>query len=152
MVSAIDVNVSITEKPSLDFTNRLRPNRISLGSKEDLVITTKISLLDNKYDCNIEKLFEYNNIASPQIKINKVNYEPTLSSTINVSSFADTSSLITVLDNNTLILSFDSSILQNRSDVLAGNFGPLTGNYAIQAKYTFLNEIILSPWMHFIVY
>ena len=53
-----------------------------------------------------------------------------------------------VTGDNTILFSFDTAVLTNGSIT---NLGAGTGTYSVEAKYTLLNETIISPMMYFTV-
>lgn len=141
---------ALTQPLLLTTKNSLNPKIIKLGSKMDLKVAVDVTIGNRDIDSSVRNVFRDSVIQSPQIKIIKVNEgTPHLPNHVTVSSFNNTSALIDITSDNTLILNFDTSLLATHSETLAGNLGSLTGIYAAQAKYTILNQTFLSDLLYF---
>ena len=140
----------ITEPLMLRTFHLLTPkNGVKLGSKIDLKMSTEITVENKSIDNSIKNLFKDSAITSAMISITKINdAEPNLPARVVVSAFSDTSALVDVTGDNTMILSWDTSQLATHAQTLAGNLGSLTGVYQIQAKYGLLNELIYSQYFY----
>jgi len=137
----------ITEPLMLKSKSRLVNNKITLGSKVDLKIATDIHVENTKIDESIKNLLRDNVITSGSVEIQKVNDANNLPARVSVSSFADTSSLVTMSADNVMILNWDTSTLSNHPQVLLGNFDSTRGIYAIRAKYSIFGETIITDPM-----
>jgi hypothetical protein len=146
-----DTLLTITQPLLLTTTNKLRNKYIKLGSKIDLVIGTEFNVGNKDIDSGIRNIFKDSILINPSIQIIKLNDDYTLPSRVTVSAFADTSAYTDVTSDNTMIFNWDTNALYTLPSVLNGTFGPLTGAYQIQVKYSVLNQTILSEYMNLIV-
>lgn len=133
-------------------TNKLQNRYISLGSKRDLRISTEINIENKNIDQSIKNIFRESVVTSAMIQLLKVNDggDP-LNSNVTVSAYSDTSGLIDVTEDNTIVFTWDTTDLYTHSATLAGTLGSLKGTYAIRLKYNLLNEIIITEPMFFVV-
>jgi len=84
------------------------------------------------------------------MKIEKVNEDSvTLPATVTVSGFSDTSSLLDITSDNTMVFRFDTTTLATHPNV--ADFGGLTGTYRCVVKYSLLNETIISKPYYFTI-
>ena len=138
----------VTEPLLLTASNKLINKHVTLGSKENIKIATEVTINNKTIDSSVENLFRDSAIVSPQIKIEKLNEgTETLPAHVEVSGFSDTSALIDVTSDNTMVLNFDTTTLATHPNV--ADFGGLVGQYRITAKYTLLNELIVTPPLYF---
>lgn len=137
----------ITEPLMLKSKSRLVNNKVTLGSKVDLKIATDIHVENTKIDESIKNLLRDNVITSGSVEIQKVNDANNLPARVSVSSFADTSALVSMSADNVMILTWDTSTLSNHPQVLLGNFDSTRGVYAIRAKYSIFGETIITDPM-----
>lgn len=148
-----DTFIALTEPLLLKTSHHLSPKHIKLGSQIDLKMTTDVAVENRNIDRNIINLFKDSLLINPQIQIVKINEigDNVLPSRVTVSSFAQTSSTCSVTSENTILFTWDTSELSTHSELLAGNLGSLVGLYTVQAKYTLLNNVILTPLFNVIV-
>jgi len=146
-----DTLFSITQPILLQATNKLRNKHVKLGSKIDLTISTEFNLGNKDIDSSIKNLFRDSVIVNPSVQIIKLNDDYTLPARVTVSAFADTSAYTDVTSDNTIIFNWDTNALYTLPTTLNGTFGPLTGAYQIQVKYSVLNQTILSDYLNLIV-
>ena len=138
----------VTEPLLLTASNKLINKHVTLGSKENIKIATEVTINNKTIDSSVEDLFRDSAVVSPQIKIEKLNEgTETLPAHVEVSGFSDTSALIDVTSDNTMVLNFDTTTLATHPNV--ADFGGLVGQYRITAKYTLLNELIVTPPLYF---
>ena len=138
----------MTEPLLLTASNKLINKHVTLGSKENIKIATEVTINNKTIDSSVENLFRDSAVVSPQIKIEKLNEgTETLPAHVEVSGFSDTSALIDVTSDNTMVLNFDTTTLATHLNV--ADFGGLVGQYRITAKYTLLNELIVTPPLYF---
>ena len=84
------------------------------------------------------------------MKIEKINEDAVaLPSHVNVSGYSDTSSLVDITSDNTIIFKFDTTTLATHPNV--ANFAGLTGAYRVVVKYNLLNETLVSVPYYFTV-
>lgn len=140
-----------TEPLVVTTTNKLTNKHVKLGSKIDLTVATEINIANKNITRGIKNIFHDAAITSAQLQIVKLNDDYTLPARVTVSAFADTGSLVDITADNTLIFNWDTNSLYTLPAVVAGTFGPLTGTYAIQAKYNILTQTIVSDLMYVIV-
>ena len=131
--------------------NKLRNKHVKLGSKVDLTVLTEFNIGNKDINDSIKNIFKDSVITNPAIQIVKLNDDYTLPARITVSSFANTSATVDTTSDNTMVFNWDTNALYTLPAVLNGTFGPLTGAYQIQVKYTVLNQTILSDYLNLIV-
>ena len=146
-----DTLFSITQPLLLTTQNKLRNKHVKLGSKVDLTVGTEFNLGNKDIDSSIKNIFKDSVIVDPSIQIVKLNDDYTLPARVTVSSFADTSAFTQTTSDNTLIFNWDTASLYTLPSVMNGTFGPLTGAYQVQVKYSVLNQTIFSDYMNFII-
>lgn len=146
-----DTLFTTTQPLLLTTNNKLRNKYIKLGSKIDLTVGTEITLGNRDIDSSIRNLFKDSVVMNPSFQIVKLNDDYTLPARVTVSAFADTSAHTDVTSDNTLIFNWDTNALYTLPSVMNGTFGPLTGAYQIQVKYSILNQIIYSDYLNLIV-
>lgn len=138
----------ITQPALLTAHNKLINKHIVLGSKEDIKITTEITINNRDIDDSIKNIFKDSAILNPQILIEKLNEgTPTLPAHVTVSGYADTSALIDITSDNTMVFNFDTTTLATHASV--ADFGGLVGQYRLTVKYNLLNELIVTPPFYF---
>lgn len=142
---------TITQPLMLKTSNRLYQNRITLGSKVDLKIETLVNVENREISEAMKNVFRDSIVTSPQIEIIKVNEEKNLPARVTVSSFTETSGLISISPENTLIFNWDTNQLSGLPEVANGTFGSLNGVYYVRVKYNLINQTIVSPPMHLTV-
>ena len=141
----------LTEPLMLKARSRLVNNKITLGSKVDIKIGTNIAVENTVIDDSIKNLLRENVITSGSLEIVKINEAANLPAKVTVSSFADTSSATQMSADNVMIFTWDTNTLSTHPQVTAGNFDSTRGVYAIRAKYTLFNEIIVTEPMYLTV-
>ena len=146
-----DTLFSITEPLLLTATNKLKNKYVKLGSKIDLMISSEFNLGNTNIDSSVKNIFRDSVIVEPAVQIVKLNDDYTLPSRVVVSSFSNTSSTTDVTADNTIIYNWDTNSLYTHPSVLNGTYGPLTGAYQIQVKYSLLNQIIYSDYLNLIL-
>jgi ATP sulfurylase len=146
-----DTLFSVTQPIVFTTSNKLRNKHIKLGSKVDLTVATEFNIGNKDIDSSIKNIFKDSVIVNPSVQIVKLNDDYTLPSRVTVSAFADTSAYMDVTSDNTLIFNWDTNALYTLPSVLNGTFGPLTGAYQVQVKYSVLNQTILSDYLNLIV-
>jgi hypothetical protein len=144
-----DTFFSITQPMMLKTRNSLANKHIQLGSKVNVKIPTEITVENKDIDSSIKNLFKQSIVTSASCEIVKLNDDVTLPSRVTVYSFADTTGLVDITSDNTLVYSWDTSTLATALALAGG--GTATGTYTIQAKYTLIDEVILSPRFPLIV-
>jgi hypothetical protein len=140
-----------TEPLLLKTTNKLLNKKIVFGSKVDLKISTEVSLENKSISEAVHNIFKDSVVTSAMVNIKKLNESPNLGSHVTVSSYSDTSTLVDITSDNTLVLNWDTEDLKTHASTTAGTMGSLTGPYALQVKYKILNQTIVSPLMHFMI-
>jgi len=144
-----DTFFSITQPLTLRTRNSLVNKRIVLGSKIKLKIPTEITVENKDIDSSITNIFKESAITSGAVEITKLNEEISLPSRVVVEDFAETSSLVDVTSDNTLLFTWDTANLQERINSLGG--GAATGTYTLRVMYSLVDEVIISPRFPFIV-
>ena len=131
-------------------SNRLVNKHLTLSSTTNLKITTNVTIENKDVDESVKNIFKDSSITSAMVQIDKVNEDSvSLPARVTVSSYSDTSSTIDVTSDNTIVLSFDTTKLATHANV--AQFGGLTGTYLATAKYTLLNETVITPPYYFTI-
>jgi hypothetical protein len=142
-------NLVITTEPIMVRTkNKLIPNEVRLGEVVDLKVTTEVNVMNKNIDQTIKNTFTQSLVDEPKFLIKKHNEDSNLPSWVDVSGFEDTSGFITTTSDNTMVMSFDTSVLTSGAIT---NLGAGRGTYSVEAKYNVLSETIISPMMYFTV-
>lgn len=142
-------NFTVTTEPIMVRTkNKLIPNEVRLGEVVDLKVTTEVNVMNKNIDQTIKNTFTQSLVDEPKFFIKKHNEDSNLPSWVDVSGFEDTSGFITTTSDNTMVMSFDTSVLTSGAIT---NLGAGRGTYSIEAKYNVLSETIISPMMYFTV-
>jgi hypothetical protein len=141
-----DTFKAVVEQLQIKPSNRLVTQKIYLGSRVDLKVLTDIFVENRNIDDSIKNLFKESVVNNPQFQITKINSDPNLSSRVIVSSFGNTSSLVNITGDDTMILSFDTNNLLG----IAG-LGNQRGEYRLQVKYDIFAESIITPEMPFLI-
>jgi hypothetical protein len=140
--------VILTEPLMLKLKSRLVNSKVSLGTKVDLKIATNVHVENKLIDESIKEFLRDSVITSGSIQIEKINENEYLPSHVTVSSFADTSSLVSITADNVMLFSWDTSLLSTHPQMLLGNFGSIRGVYSIKAKYTVFDETLVTEPMY----
>lgn len=140
--------ISVTEPLLLKTNNQLITKKIPLGSKQDVKITTTFTIENGNISDAIKNLVGDAIIIDPMIKIEKINDDHNLPARVEVSGYADTSGVIRLTSENTIILSWDTDQLRTHAQMTAGNLGNMRGVYALTLKYDLLTERIVAPLMY----
>jgi len=131
-----DTYISVTEPIRVAVKTRLTTKRLENGEIRDLVIPSDIRVINENIPEDIRNLFSHGVIDNASIKIQK---KQERESWLDVSGFADTSSLVSVNSTDTIRFSVDTT---------SGGFTSLTGGapgiYSVQTKFTILNEVFYS--------
>lgn len=138
----------LTEPLMLKVKSRLVNSKVTLGSTVDLKIGTDVYVENRNVDSSVKNLLRENVITSGAIQIEKVNEGSYLPAHVTVSSYADTSGLVTMSADNVMILKWNTASLATHPQLVAGNFGSIQGVYAIRAKYTVFGETIITDPMY----
>ena len=105
---------------------------------------------------SIKNLFKDSAITSAGVEIVKINDSVNLPGRVEVSGFSDTSALIDITSDNTIIFNWDTEEIKTLGDSAAEilkreQIGCPTGTYAARIQYYLLDERIISPLFHFIL-
>lgn len=142
-------NFIVTTEPLLlKSQTKLIPNTVRLGETVNLKVGTEITVMNKNLDQNVRNTLSEVAIQNPQFRILKHNDDSNLPARVEVSGYSDTSSLIDVTGDNTILFSFNTSVLTDGS---IANLGAGTGTYSLEAKYQLIDETIVSPMMYFTV-
>jgi hypothetical protein len=141
---------TVTEPLMFRVRNRLLNNSIVLGSKVDIKINSEITVESPITEETKNTLKNYI-VRNASIEIVKLNNETNLPARVTVSSFADTSSLTKIANNNLISFTWDTELLKTHPQAFAGNLAGIKGTYYVQAKFNLFNERIISPPMHLTV-
>jgi len=141
----------VTQPMLLTPKSSLVTKKVNFGSKVDLEISNEVSIGNQDIDSSVKNIFRDSVITDAALEIVKINDEPNLPSRVTVLSFADTSALVDVTADNTLVLNWDTESLASHPQILEGSFGSITGNYTVQAKFNMLHETHLSDRFYFTI-
>lgn len=140
----------VTQPVILSTSNRLVNKHITLSSIENLKVTTEITIQNKDIDASVKNIFKNSAITSAMMKIEKINEDSVaLPAHVEVSGYSDTSSLVDITSDNTIILNFNTQNLATHPNV--ASFGGLTGAYRVTVKYTLLNETIITQPYYFTI-
>ena len=147
-----DTFFQFTEPLLLTTSNKLMNKHVRLGEKVDLKMSTETTIQNQNLEHSVQNIFKDSVITSATVEIRKVNEDLHFDGPFTVSSFAEsTGSPTSITADNTIILKWDTTSLKNLSSFQNGTFGSLTGTYSVQAQYTLLNELIISPLFYLTV-
>ena len=151
-----DTFFTFTEPLLLTTTNKLMNKHVRLGEKVDLKLSTETTIQNEDIQHSVQNIFKESEITSATVEVRKVNQDLHFDGPFTVSSFADTAATatavpVTITQDNTIILNWDTNSIKNLVSFTNGTFGSLTGTYSVQAKYTLLNELIISPLFYLTV-
>ena len=107
-----DTVFTITEPLLLKTTSHLANRHIKLGSKVNLKVTNEITVENKNISEGVVNIFKESAITSPSVEIKKINDDVNLPSRVTVSSFDDTSALVTVTSDNTMVYLLDTNAIQ----------------------------------------
>jgi hypothetical protein len=136
----------LTEPLMLKAKSRLVNNKVTLGSKVDLKIATDIHVENRTIDQSVKNLLRDNVITSGSLEIQKLNEAANLPARVVVSSFTDTQALTDITADNVLIFNWDTDQLTSHAQL--ANFDSIRGVYAIRAKFTMFNEVVVTDPMY----
>ena len=146
-----DTFFAFTEPILLTTSNKLMNKHLRLDERVELKVSTETTIQNKNIDLSIQNIFKDSVITSGAMEIKKVNQDPKFDGPFTVSSFADTSALVQITGDNTLMFNWDTSDLKANAAFLLGAFGSITGTYSVQVQYTLLNEKIISPLFYLTV-
>jgi hypothetical protein len=145
-----DTIFAVTQPLLLTASNKLINKHIKLDSKVDLKVSTDVYIENRDIDEATKNVFRDSAIVSAMFKIEKINEDTmALPSRVEVSSFAQTSALVDITSDNTMVFNFNTATLSTHPSV--ANFAGLTGTYCLTCKYNLLNQTIVSQPMYFII-
>lgn len=140
--------VAVTEPVMLTTKTKLVPNKVRLGEVIDLKVFVDVTLMNRNIPDSIKNMFSQSVVSSPEFTIKKHNEDSNLPSRVVVATGATTAPDIHITSDNTMVYRFDTSVLTDNSIT---DLGAGTGTYSVEAKYTLLDETIVSPMMYFTV-
>jgi hypothetical protein len=151
-----DTFFAFTDPLLLTTTNKLMNKHVRLGEKVDLKMSTATTLQNENIPHNVQNIFKDSVITSASMEIKKVNQDLHFDGPFTVSSFAEslptaTTQPVSITQDNTIIMNWDTTQLKSISSFEDGTFGSLTGTYSVQVKYTLLTETIISPLFYLTV-
>lgn len=145
-----DTFFTVTEPIQITASNKLVNKRLTLDSVTNLKIETELTIANEVIDDSIKNIFRQSAITGAEVKVEKMNTGTgTLPAHVEVSGYSDTTDKVEVSSDNTIVLNFDTRNLATHPNV--ADFGGLVGDYRVTAKYTLLDEIIVTPPFYFTV-
>jgi hypothetical protein len=140
-----DTFQTITEPVIFTVSNRLINKHVNLGSQVDLKVTTAITVQNRSLEPATKAILEESAIRNPQFLLQKLNEgSPNLPARVDVVTYADSSGLITVTSDNTMLYSFDTTTFAN-------DLGGVTGTYALNCAYSILDQNYVQGPFYFVV-
>ena len=146
-----DTFFAFTEPLLITTSHRLMNKHVRLGEVVDLKLATETTLQNQNIDHSVQNIFKDSIITNATMEVRKVEQDINLDGPFTVVSFADSVGNVKITSDNTMILSWDTTIIKNLSSFDNGTFGSLTGTYSVQVKYTLLNQTIISPLFYLTV-
>jgi len=143
--------IGVTEPLLFKVSSKLDNIYIPLGSKVDLKFSNEFTIENANIGREITNLFRQSVISDPQLLLYKLNDDRNLPARVEVSGYSQTSGSLDITSENTIVFNFDTEALKTHPELLAGNFGPLTGAYSARLKFNVLNQTIVTNDMSFIV-
>lgn len=138
-----DVFISFTEPPRISARARLEKPKVYQGSIVEITIPVDINIGGFPTEQDKLNLFNGSIIDNAQIQIRKVvDGAPW----VDVSGYSDTSSLVRVDSTDTIRLLVDTTTWPSITGL-----GTSTGVYKVRAKFTILNETLVTDEFSFIV-
>jgi len=141
----------VTEPLLFRVATRLDNNFVVLGSKVDLKFTNEFTIENVNIDRSIVNLFKQSLVTNPMIEIYKKNVDRNLGARVEVSGYTETSGLIDVTSENTVIFNFDTNLLKTHPRLLDGSLGAMTGTYVARLKFEALNQTVVSNEFAFLI-
>jgi hypothetical protein len=135
--------ISTPQPLLLKTSNRLVNKHIALDSVVDMKITTDIVVENRELSDEVKNLIQDFGIGSPQVKIEKINEESSVSPREAVTTGGFVNATQTT-GNNTIIYRFNTGSLPSLD-------GGKAGTYALTVKYTFLGQTIVSKPYYFTI-
>ena len=151
-----DTFFAFTEPLLLTTTNKLMNKHVRLGEKVDLKVGTATTIQNENIGRDVQNIFKDSVITSASMEVKKVNQDIHFDGPFTVISFAQSlptasTQPVTITQDNTIIMNWDTTQLKDLTSFGDGTFGSLTGSYSVQVKYTLLNETIISPLFYLTV-
>jgi len=138
----------LTEPIMIKSKNRLINSKVNLGSISDIKVATDIHVENTQINESVKNLFRDTVVTSGAFEIQKLNEAANLPARVTVSSFNETSSLVSITADNVLLFNWDTTKLSTHPQLVAGNFGSIQGVYAIRVRYTIFKDTIISDPMY----
>lgn len=128
-----DNYVTLTEPLILNASNRLTNKHLYVGSKQDIVITTELTVGNRNLSEEIKNIIQDYSITDVTVTMDRVRegYAVPSVATVSMDDVA-----IRVTGDNTILFNFDAST-------------QTAGTYVVQVEYKFLNQTIKSQPMYF---
>ena len=146
-----DTFFAFTEPLLLTTSHRLMNKHVRLGEIIDIKLSTETTVQNQNFDHSVQNIFKDSIISNAKMEIRKVEQDTHFDGPFTVINFNDSTGMVTITGDNTMILSWDTTALKWLPSFQNGNFGGLTGTYSVQAKYTLLTQTIISPLFYLTV-
>ena len=145
-----DVWVTTTEPLTLTVNTDLKQKYIEMGSKIDLTFQNTYTSENRDVPVEVRDSFRESIIQNAAVRVVKLNELVGYTGQIEVSGFSDTSGVVRVTGDDTVLYSFDTQVLKTIA-VANTDFGPPTGIYEVQIMVDVLNNRIYSKKFKVIV-
>lgn len=145
-----DVWVTTTEPLTLTTNTDLKQKYIEFGSKIDLTFQNTFSSENRDVPVDVRDSFRESIIQNAAVKISKINETVAYTGQVEVSGFSDTSGVVRITGEDTVLFSLDTNVLSTLANANT-DFGPPTGIYQVQLMFDVLNNRIYSKKFKIIV-
>ena len=145
-----DVWVTTTEPLTLTVNTDLKQKYIEMGSKIDLTFQNTYTSENRDIPLEVRDSFRESIVQNAAVRVVKLNETIGYTGQIEVSGFSDTSGVVRVTSDDTVLYSFDTNVLKTLA-VANTDFGPPTGIYEVQIMVDVLNNRIYSKKFKVIV-
>ena len=145
-----DTFFTITQPILFTAREKLSQKKVTLDSIIDLKAFIDVSVQNRDLDEATKNIFCRSVITSGAFSIDKLNDSPGLDSRVAVSGFADTSSVIDITSDNTMIFNWNTSLLPAIA-AANNNYGGVKGTYEVRVQYSILNQTLISPPLYITV-
>jgi hypothetical protein len=145
-----DVWITTTEPLTLTVNTDLKQKYIEYGSKIDLTFQNTFTSENRDVPIDVRDSFRESIIQNAAVKVTKLNENVAFTGQVDVSGFSDTSGLVRITGEDTVLFSFDTTVLAALANANT-DYGTPTGIYQVQIMFDVLNNRIYSKKFKVIV-
>ena len=128
-----DTFLALTEPLILTTSNRLATKHMYIGAKQDIVITTDITVGNRNLSEEVKNIIQDYGISATQFSLKRIKEGYAVPGSTSITTEIDD---VRVTADNTIIYNFDTST-------------KTPGTYVVEVEYEFLNQTIASGPMYF---